>query len=117
MSELTVCAPEVLEKVLMKTKQGLETVFGEKLKSVILYGSYARGDQNEESDVDVMALVEIPKEDIPKFRDDVIDFCTDINLEYDVLVSINIQDDYTFYKYENSMPYFQNVIREGIRVE
>ena len=37
----------------------VRSLFGEKLKSVIVYGSYARGDYNEHSDIDVMILVSL----------------------------------------------------------
>ena len=117
MSELQVCTQENLQKVLKKTKLALEEIFGEKLKAVILYGSYARGDQDEESDIDVMALVDIPKEDIHRYRDNVMDFSVDIDLEYDVLLSVKLQDIYTFDRYEEVLPYFKNVIREGIHIE
>lgn len=39
-------------------KERLAERFGARLASVKLYGSYARGDQHEESDVDVLALVQ-----------------------------------------------------------
>ncbi len=116
MSELQVCTQENLQKVLKKTKLALEEVFGEKLKAVILYGSYARGDQDEESDIDVMALVDIPKEDLFKYRTTAIITVDNIALDYDVFVSLKVQDIETFSKYEKALPYFQNVIREGIKV-
>ena len=41
-------------------KQRLQEAFGDRLKGVILYGSEARGEAGEDSDVDVMALLEGP---------------------------------------------------------
>lgn len=38
-------------------KERLAGRFGARLETVKLYGSYARGDQHEESDMDVLALV------------------------------------------------------------
>ena len=116
MSELQVCTPENLQKVLKETKTALEDFFGEKLKAVILYGSYARGDQTEESDVDVMALVDIAKEELPRYRTNVINTIDNIALDYDVFISLKLQDIETFHKYEKALPYFRNVIREGISV-
>ena len=116
MSELQICTQENLQKVLKETKTALEDMFGEKLKAVILYGSYARGDQNEECDIDVMALVDIPKEDIHRYRTNAINTVDNIALDYDVFVSLKLQDIETFGKYEKALPYFRNVIREGISV-
>ena len=53
------CAPNDLQALLNETTAGLREIFGEKLDSVILYGSYARGDYDEESDVDVMAKLHL----------------------------------------------------------
>ena len=44
----------------------LKKVFGEKFQSVILYGSYARGDYDEESDIDIMITVDMSREELKK---------------------------------------------------
>ncbi len=56
-AEKMVCASENLRLILSDVTAGLREIFGEKLENVILYGSYARGDADEESDIDVMALI------------------------------------------------------------
>lgn len=38
-------------------KEGLAQIYGDKLKAVYLYGSYARGDAKNDSDVDVMIVL------------------------------------------------------------
>ncbi|MBW2149376.1 MAG: nucleotidyltransferase domain-containing protein [Deltaproteobacteria bacterium] len=43
----------VVETLLSELKSGLKSVYGERLKGVCLYGSYARGEDDRESDVDV----------------------------------------------------------------
>lgn len=48
-----------LNAVLRDTVSGLQKLFGDRLKNIWLYGSYARGDQTDESDIDVMALVDL----------------------------------------------------------
>ena len=65
---------------LTKIRQFAENLFGEKLESVILFGSYARGDSDAESDFDVMqdkATFEYWKETIPFYKnvtDEGVDF-------------------------------------------
>ena len=38
-------------------KAGLRAIYGERLKGVYLFGSYARGDYHDESDVDVLVVL------------------------------------------------------------
>ncbi len=45
---------EIIEEFTIKVKKLLES----HLKNIILYGSYARGDFNENSDIDIMILID-----------------------------------------------------------
>ena len=86
------------------------------LKQTFLFGSYARGDQDEESDIDVMALVDMPMERLAGYRRTISSLSTELDLKYDVFLSIILQDVDTFHRYADALPFFQNVIREGISV-
>ena len=110
------CAAAELELVLKKTRAGLHDIFGTHLLDVMLYGSYARGDQQEESDIDVFALVDLSKEELMNYRRTVSRFSSDIDLEHDVLLSIKLQDAETFHRYGSVLPFFRNVMKEGIRI-
>ena len=39
-------------------------IYGKHLKTVILYGSYARGDYTKDSDIDIMVLLDLSDIDI-----------------------------------------------------
>ncbi|MHC4874643.1 MAG: nucleotidyltransferase domain-containing protein [Planctomycetota bacterium] len=45
-------------KLLKEIKNCLDTVYGKRLKGVILYGSFARNEESEHSDIDVMVLLD-----------------------------------------------------------
>ena len=47
-----------IKPLLVELKTGLTAVYGERLKGVYLYGSYARGEEDSESDVDVLVILE-----------------------------------------------------------
>ena len=109
---------EELKRILDEVTAGLREVFGAKLENVILYGSYARGDADEQSDIDIMALINgVPREDLWKYRRAVRENTSRIESEwdYEILLSILLEDVPTFEKYADYMPFFKNVIREGIR--
>ena len=111
------CTTTTLNLLLEEAQSNLEKVFGSKLLSVVLYGSYARGDYNDESDIDVMALVDMNRDDLNKYRRCVSDMANDIDLKYNVLLSIKLQDKTSFEKYGNAIPLYQNIVKEGVRID
>lgn len=109
-----VCSEENLKTICKATSEKMSELFGEKLISVILYGSYARGNYGDFSDIDIMALVDMGKLDLAKYKKSVSSFSSSISLEYDVLLSVKLQDKATFDYWQDDLPYFVNVKKEGI---
>jgi predicted nucleotidyltransferase len=48
------------DPALQKCRAMLQTLFGTRLKGIVLYGSCARGAEETESDIDLMVLLEGP---------------------------------------------------------
>ncbi len=51
---ITMCTRSELQALLREVSHASSKLYGDKLNKIILYGSYARGDQTEESDIDIM---------------------------------------------------------------
>ena len=58
---------DITEKVALLSK----SVFGDKLDSTLLYGSYARGEQTKDSDIDIMVLANVPREELSSYKKNV----------------------------------------------
>jgi len=100
-----------IKKVLEKFKKEIEKSYGKRLKNIILYGSWARSDATDDSDIDVLVILEgkvIPGKEI----DRMIDIITEINLKYGVLISVYpvSEEDYLTI----NSPLLINVRREGL---
>lgn len=89
--------------------------FPGKLADAYLYGSYARGDYNEESDIDILLTADIQPEEIMRYQKTLSGINSDLSLEHGVTVSALVKPAAQFNKYAAVLPYYQNVIREGIR--
>ena len=50
----------MINAVLMKIKESLRSLYGDRLKGLVLYGSEARGDAVPGSDIDVLCILEGP---------------------------------------------------------
>jgi len=101
-----------IEPILKEFKRQITELYGQRLKKVVLYGSYARGQANDEhSDIDLAVVLDgdvSPGKEI----DRMIDIITDINLDYDVLLSVYpvSENDYL----SVNSPLLLNLRREGI---
>lgn len=91
-------------------------LFGSSLRQVILYGSYARGDFDEESDVDVAALVDCSREALHKTFEQLGEISSELSLTYGITVSPTAICFADFLKYQDSLPYYRNIRNEGVQL-
>ena len=88
--------------------------FGNAISKVILYGSYAREDYREDSDIDIMILTPLTESEIKGIENEVYDLAYDYGLEHDVTISVNIKNEEHFNYWLGALPYYDNIKREGI---
>ena len=94
-------------------KAGLVRIYGDKLKGVYLYGSYARGDYRAGSDVDVMILLKGYR-NYWNEQKRISQLASDISLEYDLTVSCTFIKEIQWKKSANEIPLIYNIHKEGL---
>ena len=104
------------EKLFGEISTNMENLFGDKLKKIILYGSYARNKQNRESDIDFLVLVDDTEENIRKARYRIADIMAQLSLNYNLLVSITEETTRHFIMYSEILPFYQNIRKEGVEI-
>ncbi len=105
-----------LRELLNRIYTGTTDIVGSSLCDVILFGSYARGDYDSESDIDIALIMDLTREDMKQFDNDICHFSSEISLENDVLVSIISIPAKEFEYWKQELPFYRNVDTEGVRL-
>ena len=100
------------ENITSEIVEGMRSILGEKLQSVVLYGSVARGDDGPESDVDIALFVREPM--TRELIQQVNSCMTDINWNYDRFLSVIDIDQSKYERWIGVLPFYQNIEKDGI---
>ncbi len=101
-----------IEPIVREFKTALQAMYGDRLREVILYGSYARGDYDEESDIDLMVVLNDERVDTFAEIRRISPLETSLLLTYGVAVS-PLPVPYSLYKNSFS-PIYQEVRKDGM---
>jgi predicted nucleotidyltransferase len=110
------CDKTVLDAITKKVCASAKEVLGDKLERIILFGSYARGDFHEWSDIDIMIISDIQPENADEIRTKIYRLMDYIDLEYNIIISLHMVSSATFHKYVNALPLYTNVQKEGVEL-
>lgn len=102
--------------LLSEIKKKAIEIIGEDIVKIILYGSYARNSYDEESDLDLMFLVDENEKTIKKYESKFMDIIFELSLKYDILLSVILKNEKQFNKYLDILPFYMNVHNEGIEI-
>ena len=86
-----------------KLVKGLRDIYGDMLVSVLLYGSFARGTNTRESDIDIAILVD--GRETEEMRNQMVELA--------VFSVLNI-DYKNFLEWADILPFYKNVREEGV---
>jgi predicted nucleotidyltransferase len=102
---------EAVNAVLKKLKTMLEKNYGSRLNQMFLYGSYARGDAVEGSDVDILLVLDNVQDPLNE-REQLSSLLWELALEHQMVFSVLPVDTKTLNN--RNSPLFLNIRREGI---
>ncbi len=109
-------APQALA-ILGEVYASCKDIFTSGIQDAFLYGSHARGDYHEDSDVDILLTVDEVREEIVRHWREVSAVSSRLSLKYDVTVSVTVKPLDEFRRYADVLPFYKNVLREGIRYD
>jgi uncharacterized protein len=105
--------PKRVDHILQEARIELQNIYADRLKEIILFGSYARGDYSRESDIDLLLLLD-HFIDLAAEREKYIPVVSRISLKYDTVLSV-IPFDFQAYQTKKT-PLILNIHKEGVSV-
>ena len=91
-------------------------LFPEDKIEAILFGSYARGDADPGSDIDVLILVDASRQDISDRNWQVGDLAAELLLDHGIAVSPLVENREYFNQNLQLFPFYRSIEREGVRI-
>lgn len=108
------CTQNELSAIMSGIIRSYQEAYQENLRQIYLYGSYARGDYDSESDIDLVAVVDGDRADLQRNLRKVWDVAAELGLEYDIVVSPTVIPKSEFERFAEVLPYYRNIRTEGV---
>lgn len=102
-----------IKPTLDKLKDAITTYYQKRLKNIILYGSYARGNFNQYSDIDILVVLNDIQSEMLEI-DALAEIKTDILLDSDIYISTNPVSEEKFLN--SNFVFYKNIRNEGIKL-
>lgn len=110
------CTESQLSRITKAMVNCYRVVYGEDIFEIVLYGSYARGNYEEDSDIDIVAVVHGSRTDLQEKLKIVWDVSAELGLENDIIVSPTVIPYDEFMRYKQTLPYYRNIAEEGKKI-
>ena len=102
-----------ITEILRELRQRLNSLYGENLRQLILYGSHARGEATEGSDVDLLVVLgDMQDAEAELLRMDPI--ASELSLKHDIVLCLMPIGAHDYVK--RNTPLLLNIRREGVPV-
>ena len=106
--------PNNIQKILNVFLEEIKMILGSRLKKIVLYGSYARGDYNKSSDIDIMILTDLTDKEISEYSMKIWEKSADIEIDQGIVLSPLVRNIDTFEAWSDVKPFYMNIINEGV---
>ena len=108
--------PNEVSEIINQFVAEVNKILGDRVKKIILYGSYARGDFNEGSDIDIMILTDLTDDEIVTCRSKIYHVAYDIEFDnnFDIALSPIVKNIDKFNYWLDALPFYINIQKEGV---
>lgn len=103
----------IIEKVKREATESVKTIMGEDLIKVVLYGSCARGDYTQDSDIDIALITACSRMEAKMYSEKIAEISMQMAMKYFAVVNFVCLPYAEFVKNKSWYLYFQNIDSEG----
>lgn len=84
-----------------------------KVQKIVLYGSYARGDNTEQSDIDILILLNCTEDECNTLKPQLWKIANEIGYENDKMISLMVRSCSHYEKWKNFSLIYSNIAKDG----
>lgn len=106
--------PSNVQEVFYELLNKIKVILGNRIKKILLYGSYARGDYNKSSDIDIMILTDLNSQEINSYSNEIWEKCADIEIDKGIVITPLIRNIEEFEAWQDVKPFYMNIVNEGV---
>lgn len=106
-------ATKKVRRILKELKAGLKQMYGEQFKSAYLFGSYARGDFDDYSDIDVLIVLSDFKQYGAELKR-ASGLVGKLSLDYGETISVIFSREKEWQ--QDNLPFLMNIRAEGVAI-
>jgi len=110
----SMCTKNELKRIVSELVKVYQSVYGDQIVKIVLYGSYARGNYDSESDVDMVALVRGDREVLQEQLKQVWDVSSELEIEFGTILSPAVIPYEEYEQFVDILPYYKNIAEEGV---
>lgn len=104
---------DIIEKIKIEVPELVKALLKDDLVEVVLYGSCARGDYTEDSDVDIALITKSNRIEVQKYNGSLAGIAAELAMKYFAIVNFVCLPYKEFTEKKGWYAYFKNIEREG----
>ena len=108
------CSQIEVRTIIAQLRESLTSIFPHEQFDVILFGSYARNEADDDSDIDVMFLVDSSRQIIQEKHWQIGEAAAEVLMDHGIIVSPIVENRAYYQENANILPFFKNVQHEGV---
>ncbi|MCM1122371.1 MAG: nucleotidyltransferase domain-containing protein [Eubacterium sp.] len=105
-----------IKNVVARYIDEVKGVLGNDFQSAVIYGSFARGDMRDDSDIDIAIFTDRKSQDFYLLINKIAELTFEYNVEYDIILSPVFQNVDDYHRMLHVLPYYQSIQREGVLI-